>query len=168
MDDKRIHIVGPGGSGKTFAAHALSMEFDLPVYSLDDIFWTQRPGTAGNEPRPEGARVDDVRRAASQRRWIIEGIYTAWVSDAFERATRIYFLDAPLMRRQWRTLTRGIRKGDSWRSLIALLLYNQTWDQEKKPRAIARLEPYRHKVLMVKSVAEIVAVEREHPFSTLS
>lgn len=35
----KIHIVGGGGSGKTFLAERLSREYGIQHYDLDDIYW---------------------------------------------------------------------------------------------------------------------------------
>lgn len=83
---------------------------------------------------------------ASQDRWIIEGVYTAWVQAALERATAIYFLEAPRWLRQWRCFRRAVASRDDWRGTVALLRYNHHWDTEKRPKALARLAPFAEKL----------------------
>ena len=36
---KKIHIIGPPASGKTYFVNKLSKKFDIKHFDLDDIFW---------------------------------------------------------------------------------------------------------------------------------
>ena len=151
MSTERIHIVGPGGSGKTFAANELGRRYDLPVCHLDDLFWKKPAGSPNNEPVDEADRVARLETFTAQDGWIVEGLYTAWVEVALDRATAIYFLDAPRWLRQWRTIRRGIVNRDDLSSLIALVRYNQRWGRDKRAKAMRRLAPHRAKLEMLRS-----------------
>lgn len=38
---KKIIVIGPGGSGKSYFSKELSKILDIPVYHLDNIFWNK-------------------------------------------------------------------------------------------------------------------------------
>ena len=38
---KKIIVIGPGGSGKSYFSKELSQILDIPVYHLDNIFWNK-------------------------------------------------------------------------------------------------------------------------------
>ncbi len=67
----RMNIVGESGSGKTTLANRLGPLLDLPVFSVDELFWEDE------ETRKGGAKARDrhVDQILSGERWLADGVY---------------------------------------------------------------------------------------------
>jgi adenylate kinase family enzyme len=104
MTNRRIHITGGPGSGKTTLARQLSARLHLPCYELDEIGYE---GGAGAERLP-AVRLADVAQIASQPAWVTEGIFLGWTEPLFEAADRIIWLDLPWRIVAWRIFTRHV------------------------------------------------------------
>src|SRR5262245_41509099 len=139
----RIHLIGGGGSGKSYTAARLSSQFDVPAYELDDLFWDR--SAAGYEVRTDPA-VRDRELAAIVARdgWIIEGVYYGWLAPSFAVADIIIALTPSIALRQWRVIKRFmLRKAgqvpssreETWASLWRLLRWSQTFDRQHLPQA---------------------------------
>ena len=68
--------MGSPGSGKSTFARRLSQITDIPVVSLDALYW--KPGWKPSDAAEFEARVADAVRLP---RWIIDGDYTWWGGD---------------------------------------------------------------------------------------
>ena len=90
----KIHIIGCSGSGKTYLAKALSKKYNIPHFDLDDIQWDNNAQGYGVKMPPE-KRNALLQEILSNREWIIEGVYYAWVQQSFDEADIIYVLDMP-------------------------------------------------------------------------
>jgi adenylate kinase family enzyme len=84
---KRIHIIGSGGSGKTTLARQLAVIINAPCYELDQI------GYENGAKRSLEVRLKDVRQIASQPTWVSEGGFVWWVDDLLQGADVIVWLD---------------------------------------------------------------------------
>jgi adenylate kinase family enzyme len=73
---ERILVMGSPGSGKSTFARRLSQLADLPVVSLDALFW--KPGWRPSEAAEFDARLAD---AIALPRWIMDGDYIWWAGD---------------------------------------------------------------------------------------
>ena len=88
---RRISVVGPTGSGKTYLARSLADRLGLPLCELDSVRWDH----AGRElPRPDF--VDRVAALAAQDRWIIDGHYRDVRHLIWRRADMVVLLKYPL------------------------------------------------------------------------
>lgn len=121
MKQRRIHILGSPGSGKTTLARKLSKELKVPHIDLDDELYPIPMG----EKIPIHKRPAVVKRIARRRGWIVEGIYSApWVEELFENADQIIFLDTSLLLSLFRITKRYLRhviKGDEKYGLFQFL-----------------------------------------------
>ena len=72
----RILVMGSPGSGKSTFARRLSQITDIPVVSLDALFW--KPGWKPSDAAEFEARVAEAVRGP---RWIIDGDYIWWAGD---------------------------------------------------------------------------------------
>lgn len=70
---KKIAIIGPCGSGKTFLADQLAEIFGLPVFHMDD--YLHKPGKWSGEDEREKFAETWTKEVASKNVWIIEGGY---------------------------------------------------------------------------------------------
>jgi adenylate kinase family enzyme len=86
----RILIVGCCGAGKSTLAARLGQHLDLPVISLDEIYYDA-----------DGAPIDDDEFTQAQQtmvrqpRWIIDGTYEATLPIRLAEADTVIFLDVP-------------------------------------------------------------------------
>ncbi|WP_281927552.1 hypothetical protein [Roseibium album] len=101
MACSRIMIVGGPGSGKTWLARQLGLQYDLPVHAVDDEVWD------GNGHLRAPDDIDRrVRQLTVQEKWIIEGGNGRTYSDRVERADAIIRLAPPIWQRLHRVLRR--------------------------------------------------------------
>ena len=78
----KIHIIGCSGSGKTYLAEALSKQYDIPHFDLDDIQWDNSAAGYGVK-RPPEERAALLQEILAKPDWIIEGVYHKWVRQSF-------------------------------------------------------------------------------------
>lgn len=161
---QRISIIGGPGSGKTHAANELSRTLHIQSHDLDELFWdahAQRYGVRAAEDE-RNAKLADIAR---QERWIVEGVYYAWLTPVFQQADLIAVLQPHVFMRDWRIVRRfgyrklGIRtsKREGFGDLYRLLLWNHQYDTNNLERAIGCLEPYTHKLIHCRSADELVS-----------
>ncbi len=106
---ERTVIIGNAGSGKSWLATELAGRFGIARVDLDRIHWDDENFS---HKRDESAARDLVRAAASQPRWIIEGVY-GWLAEcAIPRATALIWLDLP-----WPDCAAGLKARGPWRGV---------------------------------------------------
>ncbi|NUT79113.1 adenylate kinase [Pseudomonas sp. C1C7] len=89
MDLTRTLIIGNSGSGKSWLAQRLCEHLQLPRTDLDLIHWLSDEHSI---PRPRGEALGMARVAASEERWVIEGVYGWIISELLHRATALIWL----------------------------------------------------------------------------
>ena len=89
-------MLGHSGAGKSTVAAELGQILELPVVHLDRLSWLP-----GWQELDRGAFVEQVRTAAQQQRWIIDGNYTGTLSLRLPRAQAVIWLDYSLPRCLW-------------------------------------------------------------------
>ena len=83
--------MGSPGSGKSTFARRLSELTDMPIVSLDALFW--KPGWQPSEAAEFEARLADAIRLP---RWIMDGDYIWWAGDARRSvADAVIWFDLP-------------------------------------------------------------------------
>ena len=88
---KKISIVGPCGSGKSFLAKELGRILNLPIHHIDCYFW--QPGWVGLDRQ---LLVERIKEITDGDEWVIDGTYTRTFEDRFERSDVIIFLNFPI------------------------------------------------------------------------
>ncbi|PBJ21952.1 topology modulation protein [Pseudomonas sp. ACN8] len=89
MDLTRTLIIGNSGSGKSWLAQRLAEQLRVPWTDLDRIHWLSDEHSI---PRPRNETLGMARGAASEERWVIEGVYGWIVSEILHRATALIWL----------------------------------------------------------------------------
>lgn len=89
---QRVLVMGCCGSGKTTFARALAAKFDLPLISLDRLFW--QPGWRESDP---GDFSRKVTHETAQTAWVMDGNYIRHGAGAMrrERADTVLWFDLP-------------------------------------------------------------------------
>jgi adenylate kinase family enzyme len=110
----RIAVVGPVASGKTTLANRLGSHLGLPVFDLDDFYWTQNPLPSEQE------WAATHRVLIGRDRWIISGDYRAVADERFAASDTVVWLDLPRLTCLYRVTRRKLRGSptpllDSWR-----------------------------------------------------
>jgi adenylate kinase family enzyme len=143
---KRVVILGPGGSGKSELATALSRRTGLPVVHLDVLFWR-----LGWTPAPRDEALRDFAAAIAGERWILDGNFLDLESEyaRFERADTVIFLDLSRATCLWRVLRRLVHDRrrsrpdlpEGCRECFDLPLLRWIWryPQNDRPRVLAIL-----------------------------
>ena len=83
-------MAGGSGSGKTTIAGQLAARRGLPVHHLDEIALAPADGRL----RALEERVAAVHAIAAGDEWVVEGIYTGWTAELYDRAEVIVWLDS--------------------------------------------------------------------------
>lgn len=132
----RIHIIGGPGSGKSYAALALSARLGVPAYDLDDLFWDR--SAPGYGVRAQTAvRDQQLASIVARDGWIIEGVYYGWLTPSFAAADIIIALAPSILVRHWRVMKRFAlrklgqtpsKKEESLADLWRLLRWSHAYD----------------------------------------
>jgi adenylate kinase family enzyme len=89
MDLTRTLIIGNSGSGKSWLAQRLAEQIHAPWTDLDQIHWLCDEHSIA---RPRNEALGMARGAASEERWVIEGVYGWIISEILLRATTLIWL----------------------------------------------------------------------------
>jgi adenylate kinase family enzyme len=147
---KKIHIIGGPGSGKTSAGVVLSTHFGLPHLDLDEIFWDREAKTFGPKADPQ-VRNATLAEFIAQSAWLVEGAYVGkWLLPSFTTADAIIALRPAVLVRDWRYSSRWLKrklglsprkqnKRETLRGLWELCQYNHRYDRSNIPEARALL-----------------------------
>ncbi|WP_419156636.1 AAA family ATPase [Rossellomorea sp. BNER] len=159
---KKIHIIGSVGSGKTTLAQRLSVELNIPYYELDNVVWRRSSnGDIRRTPEERDQLLDSIVRTDE---WIIEGVHHTWVSQGFEQAELILFLDTGYSKRKYRMTKRFVFQKlglelANYRPTITMFkkmfVWNQYFERESKPQILHILKEYHHKTIFLKDNTEI-------------
>ena len=87
MQENKIIVIGPPGSGKTYLSNILGKCFNLLVIHLDEIYY--------QNDKPIKAKAFDliIDELLKQDKWIIDGHYFFNLHKRIEKCDSIYFLD---------------------------------------------------------------------------
>ena len=154
----KIHIIGASGSGKTFLAKQLSERLGIPAWELDELFWDNSAGSYNSNER--GRMLEEILECDD---WILEGVQHSWLGQAFAQADVICLLTTPPLLCRLRIVRRFFvrkwkktgRRNETLRSLLKLLVWTRKFYRVNLPQIRAGLEPYRGKVVELKTKREI-------------
>jgi adenylate kinase family enzyme len=98
---QRIMIIGSCGAGKSTLARRIQEITKLPLFHLDQYYWS-----SGWTEAPKDKWKKTVRQLASQPRWIIDGNYGGTMDIRLSNADTVLFLDYPTAKCMYRVLKR--------------------------------------------------------------
>jgi hypothetical protein len=121
---RRVVVLGPGGSGKSTFARALSAHTGIPWTDLDSIYWS-----ADLEPMSPQQWVRVQQRLCSAPRWILAGDLGPYdvVGERLKQADVVVLLDLPTWRCCWRAVRRSRERLDFWLWLLS-------WRRRYRPK----------------------------------
>lgn len=161
----KIHIIGCSGSGKSYLAKALSKNYSIPHFDLDDIYWDNSADGYGVKMPIEKrtALLNDILKNDS---WIIEGVYYAWVGKCFEDADKIYLLDLPKRVYTYRIIKRAIKrklgfekgKKETLKSVYNLLKWTDTFQNKSMFEIRNILSAYLSKTVWLRNSKDVQKV----------
>ena len=133
----KIHIIGGSGSGKTHLARALSEEYGIPHYDLDELQWDNSSNAYGR------------KRAREERGLLLD--------DILKNPDWIYLLSVPRYKYRYRIIRRfvrrklGLEKGkkESLKSVAALLRWADKYQKEDMAEIRRILAQYPEKVISI-------------------
>ena len=105
---QRVHIIGPGGSGKTSLAKALSARLGIPHVEMDDLYWQENW-----QESPVESFLENVEQALRGGSWVVDGNYRMARDTIWEKVDTVVWLDYPIGFVIWRLLRRSIRRAVS-------------------------------------------------------
>ncbi|MEZ2347593.1 AAA family ATPase [Terriglobus sp. RCC_193] len=102
---ERICILGPSNSGKSTLAEAIARKSDLKAIHLDQLH--HLPHTNW-KPRSASEFLALHEEAIAGDRWVIDGNYSKYFPQRFQRATGVILLDISTVASLWRYLRRTL------------------------------------------------------------
>lgn len=110
----RICILGPSNSGKSTLATAIARKCDLRPVHLDQLF--HEPNTDW-VPRPAATFSALHDEAIAGERWVMDGNYSKYMPQRFERATGIILLNVHTATSLFRYLRRTLLERERYGAL---------------------------------------------------
>ncbi|MFD2442513.1 AAA family ATPase [Bacillus sp. CGMCC 1.16607] len=162
MENKKIHIIGSVGSGKTTLAKVLSSKLKIPFYELDNVVW-QRSKT-GDIRRSEEERDNCLNQIIYSESWIVEGVHHKWLIPSFQKADLIIFLDTDYSKRKYRIARRfifqklGLEKANyrpTFDIFKKMFSWNAHFENVSKPEILNILSAFENKVVLMKDNIEV-------------
>ncbi|WP_028411258.1 AAA family ATPase [Bacillus sp. 123MFChir2] len=157
----KIHIIGSVGSGKTTLARMLSSQLHISYYELDNVVWRRsEKGDIRNTPEERDEQLNDI---VSSDAWVVEGAHHTWVSQSFQHADIIIFLDVALSKRIYRITKRFILQllrlekanyKPSFNMYLKMFKWTRDFERESKAEILHMLREYGGKVVVLKDNRE--------------
>ena len=115
---------------------------------------------------PIEKRTELLNDILKNDRWIIEGVYYAWVGKCFEDADKIYVLDIPKRVYTYRIIKRAIKrklgfergKKETLKSVYNLLKWTDTFQNQSMVEIRKMLSHYTQKTMWIKNRKEVKRV----------
>ncbi|RYY24015.1 MAG: hypothetical protein EOP62_18120 [Sphingomonadales bacterium] len=157
---ERIMIIGSPGSGKSTLARELAAREGLPLFHLDQLYWS-----AGWVETDKAKWAAQVAELAAQPRWIIDGNYSGTQDVRLARADRVILIDLSPFRCTWRIIKRvlasrgktrpDMAEGCPERFSLTFLWYVLSFRIRALPRTLEKLEGYNGELVWLGTPHEI-------------
>ncbi|MFA9559485.1 AAA family ATPase [Evansella sp. AB-rgal1] len=160
---KKVHIIGSVGSGKTTLAKELSSKLTIPHYELDNVIWIR--DTSGEIRRTEQEREEYLNSIIQSESWIMEGVHSEeWVSNSFQRADLIIFLDTKYSTRTYRIIQRFIKQKlrleksnykPTFKIFLKMFQWNRYFEDVGKVHFFNKYDIYKDKIEVIQHTNNI-------------
>jgi len=127
---QRVVVLGPGGPGKTTAAKQLGRLLQVPVFELDEMFWS-----TDLAPTPPQRWASLQFQLAVADRWVMDGDLGPMTSSNRGWPADTVVLDFGLVRCLWRAARRSWERLDFWWWVI-------TWCRRARPGLLVAVATY--------------------------
>ncbi len=107
MNNKKIYIIGPVGSGKTTFATKLSSKYNIKYYELDKVAWDDDNRHIKRTDEEVKKLLNDIIKNDS---WIIEDVGRNKFRKARDAADIIYYIELPRIKSYYRVSKRWIKQ----------------------------------------------------------
>ena len=107
MNNKKIYIIGPVGSGKTTFATKLANKYNIKYYELDKVAWDDDNGHIRRTDEEALKILDDILNNDS---WVIEDVGRNKFKKGREEADIIYYIKLPKIKSFYRVSKRWIKQ----------------------------------------------------------
>jgi len=146
---KKIIVIGPGGSGKSYFSKELSKILNIPVFHLDNIFWNKNKTHISRDEFD--VRLNEILNEES---YIIDGDYSRTYEIRMKNSDTIFFFNFSLEDSLNGASSRvGIYRTDcpfienEFDPEFKDFLIN--WQIETRPKILGLLEKYKDKNIIV-------------------
>ncbi|PEY40398.1 DNA topology modulation protein FlaR [Bacillus cereus] len=158
----KIHIIGSVGSGKTTLARVLSSQLNIPYYELDNVVWRRtKNGDVRNTLEERDEQLSNIIHSDA---WIVEGAHHKWVSQSFQNAELIIFLDVSVAKRVSRIIKRFILQSlkleaanykPTFEMFMKMFKWTNDFEKNSKVEILHMLREYDDKLVVLKDNTEI-------------
>lgn len=155
-------------AAKSYVAAKLAIQFGIPAYDLDDLFWDHSALNYGVHAEVE-QRDRRLATIISQDGWIIEGVYYQWLAPSFEAANLIIALTPSIWVRHWRVVRRFIlrklgripSKHESLADLWSLLRWSHVYNGSNLVQAREFIAAHGGKLVNCKTFNDVIAATKD-------
>lgn len=167
-DIDRMLVVGPTGSGKSFAADRLSHILDKPLVSLDRLMLDEN-----GKPKPKEQFVEEAEEFFAQPEyeegWVVDGTYRSLRHITWDKADLIGYIRPPVILNaaliSLRALTRDTTGGNSDQSIseqLERLRKTRRWDLEKLDHTTAEYRAMGKQVIQTATSSGLIRSVMHH------
>lgn len=163
MNNKKIYITGPVGSGKTTFATKLADKYNIDYYELDKVAWDDDNGHIKRTDEEAQRLLNDIINTDS---WVIEDVGRQKFKKGRDKADIIYYIKLSKLKSYYRVSKRwikqrlGIERYNHPPTFNEWLYYLSTVKSyyRKEKDKINSLEEYKDKLIYVdkKKIKEIL------------
>ena len=107
MNNKKIYIIGPVGSGKTTFATKLANKYNIDYYELDKVAWDD---DNGNIKRTDEEASKIFNNIINKDSWIIEDVGRSKFKAGRDKADIIYYIKFPRLKSYYRVSKRWLKQ----------------------------------------------------------
>lgn len=100
-DYQRILVLGSPGAGKSTLTQKIARKKQLPIISLDQLFWVDNETTITTEELKAA-----LQPLLAEERWIMDGNFASTLPLRLERTDLILYLKVPRLKAMYRVIKR--------------------------------------------------------------
>lgn len=104
--NKRIHILGPSGSGTTTLGVNLGARLQIKHLDTDDFYWKKTPVPFTEKVLPEERLKNIEQTMSGMNQWVLSGSLCSWGDPLIRLFTQVIYISLPWEVREQRLLRR--------------------------------------------------------------